>query len=133
MNYWGTSGWPGGAMVLGKFPVSGRPTYLDYSRASAFCACSRCRWVLFGHFFLSSIVSLFFLTLWETVRNRLQCTQRAVNPKTTNKLGQRAGCLDILLQNSKSCPSDSGDIHIPTVNPRIEFLHCVCKLLCLFS
>ena len=30
------------------------------SRARAYCACSRCRWWLFGHF-LSSIVSLFFL------------------------------------------------------------------------
>ena len=31
----------GGVMVLGKLPVSGRPTYLDYSIARAFCACSR--------------------------------------------------------------------------------------------
>ena len=29
-------------MVLGKLPVPGRPTYLDYSRAKASCACSRC-------------------------------------------------------------------------------------------
>ena len=29
-------------MVLGKLPVPGRPTYLDYSRARAYCACSRC-------------------------------------------------------------------------------------------
>ena len=27
------SGWSGGAKVLGKLPVPGRPTYLDYSRA----------------------------------------------------------------------------------------------------
>ena len=26
-------------MVLGKLPVPGRPTYLDYSRAKAYCAC----------------------------------------------------------------------------------------------
>ena len=26
-------GWSGGAMVLGKLPVLGRPTYLDHSRA----------------------------------------------------------------------------------------------------
>ena len=38
-------------MVLGKLPVSGRPTNLDSSRVKAYCACSRCRWELFGHFF----------------------------------------------------------------------------------
>ena len=58
--------WSGGAMVLGKLPVPGRPTYLDYSRARAYCACRRCRWGLFGvvwTLFLSSIISLFFLPL----------------------------------------------------------------------
>ena len=30
-------------MVLGKFLVPGRPTYLDYSRARAYCACRRFR------------------------------------------------------------------------------------------
>ena len=38
-------------MVLGKLPVPGRPTNLDYSRARACCACSGCGWELFGHFF----------------------------------------------------------------------------------
>ena len=32
-------------MVLGKLPDN-----LDDSRARAYCACSRCGWVLFGHF-----------------------------------------------------------------------------------
>ena len=40
----------GGAMVLGKLSVPRRPTNLDYSRARASCACSRCGRV-FGHFF----------------------------------------------------------------------------------
>ena len=31
-----------GAMVLGKLPVPGRPTYLDRSRARTHCSCSRC-------------------------------------------------------------------------------------------
>ena len=31
-------GWLGGAKVLGKLPVPGRPTHLDYSRARAYCA-----------------------------------------------------------------------------------------------
>ena len=29
-------------MVLGKLPVPGRPTALDYSRAGTYCAGSRC-------------------------------------------------------------------------------------------
>ena len=46
-------------MVLGKLPVPGRPTDLDKSRARAYCACSRCRWVVWT-FFLSSIFYRFF-------------------------------------------------------------------------
>ena len=48
----------GGAKVLGKLPVPGCPTNLDYSRARAYCACNRCGWGLFGHFF--SHLSLLF-------------------------------------------------------------------------
>ena len=44
-------GWSGGAKVLGKLSGPGRPTSLDDSRARAYCACSRCGWGLFGHFF----------------------------------------------------------------------------------
>ena len=44
--------------MLGKLPVPGRPTNLDYSRARAYCACSRCGLGLFGHFF--SHLSLLF-------------------------------------------------------------------------
>ena len=57
-------GWSGGAMVLGKLLVPGRPTNLDYSRAMAFCACRRCGWVLFGQFFSYLSFSLFFLPLF---------------------------------------------------------------------
>ena len=42
----------GGAMVLDKLPVLGRPTNLDNSRARAYCAYSRCGRGLFGHFSL---------------------------------------------------------------------------------
>ena len=55
--------------MLGKLPVPGRPTNLDYSRARAYCACSRCvggggggegvDWT----FFLSSSTPLFLLPL----------------------------------------------------------------------
>ena len=65
-------------MVLGKYSEPKRPTNLDNSRARVYCTCSRCGGGggggggLFGHFFLASIFSLFFLTLWETARYRLK-------------------------------------------------------------
>ena len=55
-------GWSGGAMVLGKLPVLGRPASLDKSRARVYCPCSRCGWGLFGHFF-SRLSFLFFFSL----------------------------------------------------------------------
>ena len=49
-------------MVLGKLPVLGRPTSLDCCRSRAYCACSRSRWGLFGHFF-TRLSFPFFLPL----------------------------------------------------------------------
>ena len=67
LNSWQLSlqepwGWSGGAKVLGKLPVPGRPTNLDYSRARAYCACGRCGWGFFEHFSLICHFS-FFLPL----------------------------------------------------------------------
>ena len=97
------NGWSGGAKVLGKLPVPGRPTHLDYSRARAYCACSRCGWGLFGHFF-SRLSSLFFLPLWETARYRLKyCLKGPLSPKqpTNNQPSQttwfQVGILNIVL------------------------------------
>ena len=39
-------------MVLGKLPVPGCLTNLDYNRVRAYCACSWCGWGLFGLFSL---------------------------------------------------------------------------------
>ena len=59
-------------MVLGKLPVTGRPTNFDNSRARAYCVYSRCWWGLFGHFY-SRLPSLFsFPFLWETARYSLK-------------------------------------------------------------
>ena len=60
--FWG--GGSGGAKVLGKLSVPGRPTSLDGSRARAYCACNRCGWGFVWTFFLVSILSLFFLPLF---------------------------------------------------------------------
>ena len=56
------TGWSGGAKVLGKLPVPGRPTNLDYSRARAYCACNMCGLGLFGQFF-SNLSLLFSFSL----------------------------------------------------------------------
>ena len=63
LNTWG---WLGGAMVLGKLPVLGRPSNLVDSRARAYCACSGCGWGLFGHFYSHlSFLSSYSLSLGD--------------------------------------------------------------------
>ena len=75
-------GWSGGAKVLGNLPVPGRPTNLDYSRARAYCACSRCGWGLCGHFTLIYPYSFLSPSLWETARYRLKyCLKGPLSPK----------------------------------------------------
>ena len=54
--------WLGGAEVLGKLPVAGRPTNLDYSRARAYCLVAGAGGGCLDIFF-SSITSLFFFIL----------------------------------------------------------------------
>ena len=69
-------------MVLGKLPVPGRPTNLDYGRARVCCACSRCGWGLFGHFF--SRLSFLFshsLSLGDDPIYTEILSQGAVKPK----------------------------------------------------
>ena len=56
------TGWSGGAMVLGKLTVPGRPANLDYGRTRVYSACSRYGWGLFGHFF-SRLSFLFSFSL----------------------------------------------------------------------
>ena len=59
-------GWLGGAMVLGKLPVPGRPSHSADSRARAYCACSGCGWGLFGHLYSHlSFLSSFSLSLGD--------------------------------------------------------------------
>ena len=50
-------------MAPGKLPVPGRPTNFDCSRARAYCTCSGCGWVLFGHFF-SLVYHFFFFSFF---------------------------------------------------------------------
>ena len=82
----------GGAMVLGKRSVPGRPTNLDKCStrltALAVGAGGKC----LGIFFLSSIFPLFFLPLWETVRCRLKYGLKGpLSPKQpTNELSMNS-------------------------------------------
>ena len=78
----GRRGWLGGAMILGKLPVPGRPTNLDDSRTRAYCACSRCGWGGLDIFTLYLFTPL-SPSLWETARYRLKyCLKGPDKPKT---------------------------------------------------
>ena len=73
-------------MVLGKFPVPGRPSNLADSRARGYCACSGCGWGLFGHFYSHlSFLSSFSLSLGDGPIKTEILSQRTVKPKTTNQ------------------------------------------------
>ena len=74
--------WLGGAMVLGKLPVPGRPSNFADSRARAYCACSGCGWGLFGHFTLTYLFSPLSPSLRMTARYRLKyCLKGPLNQK----------------------------------------------------
>ena len=78
----GGGGWSGGAKVLGKHPVPGRPTKLDNRRARANCACDRGGWGcsdIFSHIYHYSFVSP---SLWEKARYRMKyCLKGPLNPE----------------------------------------------------
>ena len=88
-------GWLGGATVLGKLPVPGHPTNLDYSRARAYCACRRCGWGLFVHFSHMYHFSFLFPSLWETARYRLKyCLKGPLSLKQPTK--QPLQCITVM-------------------------------------
>ena len=69
--------------MLGKLPVPGRPTNMDYSRARDCCACSRCGWGgCFDIFSLLYHFSPLSPSLWEMARYRLKyCLKGPLSPK----------------------------------------------------
>ena len=68
------------------------PTNLDYSRARAYCACSRCGWGLFGHFSLIYHFSFLSPLLWVTARYRPKyCLKGLLSPKQPTKSPSLAG------------------------------------------
>ena len=81
-------GWPGGAMVLGKLPVSGRPTvWITVGQGPTALALGAGG----GCLDISTLLYPFFPfspSLWETARYRLKyCLKGPLNPKQpTNQL-----------------------------------------------
>ena len=74
-------GWLGGAIVLGKRPVPGRPTILITVGQGPIALAVGAGGV-FWIFLLSSILSLLSPSLWETARYRLKyCLKGPSNPK----------------------------------------------------
>ena len=72
-------------MVLGKLLVPGRPTIWMIVGQGP-CACNRCGWGLFGHFYSPlSFLSTFSLSLGDGSIWTEILSQRAVKPKTTNQ------------------------------------------------
>ena len=62
----GGGGGVGGCDGAGKTSSTGASYNLDYSRARAYCTCSRCGWGLFGHFYSPlSFLSSFSLSLGD--------------------------------------------------------------------
>ena len=66
----------GGRVVLGKIPVPGRPTHLGFSRARAYCACSKCGWGCLDIFSLVYHFSLLSPSTWYTLPSLLTAIAR---------------------------------------------------------
>ena len=80
-------GWSGGAMVLGELPAPGRPTILIKVGQGPIALAVGAGGVVWT-FLLSSILSPFSPSLWETARYRLKyCLKGPLNPKQpTNQM-----------------------------------------------
>ena len=71
-----------------NFQCRGAPANMDYSRARAYGACSRCGWGCLDIFSLIYHFSFLSPSLWETARYRLKyCLKGPLSPKRpTNQL-----------------------------------------------
>ena len=75
-------GWSGGAKVLGKLSVPGRPTSLDDSRARLIALAVGAGGGCLDIFSLIYLFSFLSPSLWEAARYRLKyCLKGPLNPK----------------------------------------------------
>ena len=65
-------GWSGGAKLLGKLPVPGRPTNLDYNGHGPIVLAVGAGWGCLDVVSLIYHFSFFSFSLWETARYRLK-------------------------------------------------------------
>ena len=106
---WRGGGGLGGAMVLGKLPVPGRPANLDYSRARDSVLAEGVDGGCLD--ILSLIYHFSFLSpsLWETARYRLKyCLKGPLSPKQPTNQPSKTGIsdvrLDTLIDVAKAIP-----------------------------
>ena len=111
----------GFAKVLGQLPVPGRPTNLDYIRARAYCACSRCGWGCLHNFSLIYHLSFLSPSFRETARYRLKyCLKGPLSLKQTTN--QQTNNLSI--RPLPVCLSDHPSISINCLKPLRTFSAC---------
>ena len=80
-------GWSGGAKVLGKLPVLGRPTYLDLVGQGPIALAIGVGGGCLDIFSLNYHFSFLSPSLWETARYRLKyCLKGPLNPEQPTKL-----------------------------------------------
>ena len=93
--YQSYAGWSGGAKVLGKLPVPGRPTNLDYSRERAYVLAVGAGGGCLDIFSLIYHFSFLSPSLWETARSRLKyCLKGPLSPNQPTN--QSYGPLSVL-------------------------------------
>ena len=85
-KFQGVRGWSGGAMVLGKLPVPGRPTIWITVRQGPTALAVGAGVGVVLTFLLSSMLSFpLSPSLWEAARHRLKyCLKGPLNPKQAN-------------------------------------------------
>ena len=96
-------GWSGGAMVLGRLPVPGRPTIWMTVGQEPFALAVGAGGSCLAIYILLYLFSPLSPSLWETARYRLKyCLKGPLNPKqSTNQLFHRAFliCFTFVLSN----------------------------------
>ena len=112
-------GWSGGAMVLGKLPIPGRPTiWITVGQGPTALAVGAGG----GCLDIFSLIYPFFPlspSLSETARYRLKyCLKRPLNPKSTNQP----------INHVLSFPSNIYCMHLRLMLLRSHFPHCQTSL-----
>ena len=99
----------------------------DNSRARAYCACSRCGWGWFGHFYSHLSFSFLSPSLWETARYRLKyCLKGPLSPKqptnqSSREKSMKSQKLPFLRKNSEKTWRWT-HIHVPLESEYTQYI-----------